>query len=850
MKWVVRETDRARSRQLAAELGISPLLAQLLVNRGLRDAVAARAFLRPRLETLHDYHLLPDLEPAVTRLCQALENRERIVVYGDYDVDGLTATTLLVEVLNRLGATVDYYIPDRFAEGYGLHCEAIGALRERGCDLLLTVDCGAAAVVEAELAASLGIDLVITDHHEVGEQLPQAVGVVNPKRKDSGYPFRELAGVGVAYKLAQGLWERWTGTSFPIQEYLDLVALGTVADVVPLVDENRILVKFGLEQLARTRRIGLRALLELTQLEGELLEAYHVGFVLAPRLNAAGRMDHALGALELLLTTDLHRARELAQHLDRINRQRQVDEARIVEEAEGMIQDRGLLKDRALVLASPNWSSGIVGIAASRLVERYHRPTILIALDEGLGKGSGRSIPGFDLYEALGACQGSLVGYGGHTMAAGLSVQEELWNRFAQEFVAYANHRLTPEDIVPRLEIDTLVDLDELDLALVDEVAALAPFGPGNPRPLFGCRDVTVQSYRRVGNGDAHLQLWVRQGDRQLACIGFRMGDREEVLTAQVDLAFRVAKNQWQGEVSLQGQLVDVRPSVLPQAYHRARQVYDGRACTNKAQYLAELLPWEGKITVYAGVVPATDEELALWQRAGFTLKEERTFTGEGGLVRLEHPAGTVRLVHSLYLGEEVLAKMGDGALGVWGMPLGYGELVRLLTLVPASRIYFLISDDQVNKTKELLPFLCPDRKTLGRAYRQLQPGCTLEEFTGFVRDELLGLKGIEPGKALTNLVVRGILEIFCDLGLLQQDGGYLSVSHPGRKLDLTSSIRYNENKFLVKTFHRFSRYVLTQPVEKILGDLNSLETGATRRVLGGSQINDQGGFGLPQGGR
>ncbi|MGI6165710.1 MAG: single-stranded-DNA-specific exonuclease RecJ [Limnochordia bacterium] len=854
MKWVVQDIDLEQSQHLAAQLDISPVLAQILVGRGFVDPARALEFLQPSLANCHDYRGLPDISQAVARVSQAIDRQEPIVVYGDYDVDGLTATALLIEVLRKLGGDVDFYIPHRLTEGYGLHEEAIRELSSRGTKVIITVDCGASAIIEAEVAKAEGIDLVITDHHEMGESTPRAVAVVNPKRVDSTYPFQDLAGVGVAYKLAQALWEKRREDQFPSVDYLDLVALGTVADVVPLLDENRVFTRFGLPRIGATQRIGLRALLEVADLQEQEIEAYHVGFMLAPRLNAAGRMDHAQVALDLLLSQDPKEALELAQTLDATNRQRQQDESRIVQEAEEMVHAQNLLRNRALVLASPNWSSGIVGIAASRLVDRYHRPTILIGLDDELGKGSGRSIEGFDLYEALGECSDALEGYGGHKMAAGVAVLEERIDQFAQSFISYANARLSPGDIVPKLKVDALVDIGGLSLDLVDQLGTLEPFGPGNPKPVFGCRAVRVVDSRRVGANKDHLKLCVGQQEAQLPVIGFRMGDRQDVLGEQVDLAFRIGKNQWQGEIMLQGQLVDIGCSIQPAAYVHRSRVYDGRKVLSKPMYVAELLQREEQVSVYIGVAPCTKDEVEDWKQAGFTPKATRSLGDDGGVVSLEHMHGTAQLFYGCSLEEETLAGIGCSCLAVWGMPPGYDRLGRLLAgFSDAPEVHLLVDRDQAAKTKTLLRVICPNRRMLGSAYLRLQKEpLSRQDFTAFVTGDMKRL--IKPfeelSECLGNLVATVVLDIFGELGLLvDTDDGRLSVSHPGCKLDLETSIRYNDNKFLVGTFSRFYRYLTTQPVTKIIEDLNTTEIGASRRVLGGTKVNGQGNYRLSQGG-
>ena len=567
--WLIKKQHLVLQHIMARELNISQITAQLLINRGIYTVEHARAFFSCELNSLHDPGLLKDLERAAARIVVAVKNGEKILVYGDYDADGVTATALLVRAIRRLGGKVNYRVPDRLSEGYGLHLDALRQARENGVTLVVTVDCGTSSLVEARWALENSLDLIVTDHHEPPEDLPPAYALVNPKRRDCAYPFKELAGVGVALKLVQALFRRLDGKSGAWLEYLDLVCLGTVADIVPLTGENRILVKHGLPAVAATKNKGLSALIAACGLKMENLGSREVGFTLAPRLNAAGRVGSAVRAVELLLTENAAEAGEIADELHQLNQERQNIESSVLDEALQLLVDRPLNEERVLVLASENWHPGVTGIVASRLLERFYRPVMLISIFNGKGKGSARSIPGLNLYRALNHCRNYLLDFGGHTAAAGFSIEPGQIENFRRALNEYANLVLSEEQLTPLLEADTLVSLDEISEKLIEEMSLLHPCGHCNPGPMLVARDVPVLQSRVVGKDSAHLKL--RLGDRNhrtMDGIGFRLGAYAEVLaTAEaVDLAFVPGLNEFNGHRSVQ---IEVKELCLPEV--RAR---------------------------------------------------------------------------------------------------------------------------------------------------------------------------------------------------------------------------------------------------------------------------------------
>ncbi len=560
-KWLIKASEPVLQPILAKKLGVSPLMAQLLINRGIYTVRAAREFLNVSFEELHAPELMRDLPKAVEIISGTLDRAGKILVYGDYDVDGVTGTTLLVHVLRRLGGNVKYYIPHRLNEGYGLHTPVLQMARESGIQLVLTVDCGISSVAEVDEAnRSGGPAIVITDHHEPPSELPRAAAVVNPKRKGCRYPFGDLAGVGVAFKLVQALLVS-RGNPFSWEEYLDLVCLGTVADIVPLQGENRILVRHGLSYLSNSARPGLQALCQACGIRQNTITAWEVGFLLAPRVNAAGRLDDAGLAVEMLLSDDYDAALEMARLLNKANQERQNLEAVTLAEALGMLeQDPGLADRDVLVLASANWHPGVIGIVASRLVDRFYKPVLLIACDQELGKGSARSISGFHLYNALEYCAGYLTGYGGHAMAAGFLLPVEQVDILREKINDYAAAHLCEAETEPVMELDALVSLQDITYELINEIEQLAPYGHGNPGPVFALQQARLVNCRGVGKNNAHLKMLLSDHSAVMDGIGFNLGQfaGELAVAKEVSVAFTPEVNTWQGRQTLQVKVQDV----------------------------------------------------------------------------------------------------------------------------------------------------------------------------------------------------------------------------------------------------------------------------------------------------
>jgi single-stranded-DNA-specific exonuclease len=562
--WVLRSPAAPeRAQELAVQLGISHTFASLLANRGFSSSGDVQDFLEPNLDRLLDAFTMRDMDLAAARIWKAIDERESILVYGDYDVDGITATSLLTAALTRLGGKVSYFIPDRIRDGYGFSVRGVDVAKKRRIRLVITADCGITATTEVKLAKQHGIDVIVTDHHEPLGVLPEADAVLNPKRRDCPYEFKELAGVGVVLKLVQGLAQHRPG-SLPadfVYDHLDLVALGTIADVVPLRGENRIFAKLGLERICNSAKPGIIALKEVAGLRSKRVESGHVAYILAPRINAAGRLGNAESGVRLLLSTEPNEAMTIAESLEEDNTLRKKIDESTLEEALDQLQALGPELPPAIVLWSERWHPGVLGIVASRLMERYHRPTILISADHDEGKGSGRSIPGFDVCQALQECREHLIGFGGHSYAAGLTIRGDQLHAFREHMCRVVAGRLTPDDYVPKLSIDGALLLDECNEDLVHFLDRLSPFGIGNTEPLFIAENIQIAGTPMVVSRN-HLKLNVRQNGRELECIGFGMGHLAGPIQTEpgrVCIAFVPTINVWQNRARLQLKLRDVQ---------------------------------------------------------------------------------------------------------------------------------------------------------------------------------------------------------------------------------------------------------------------------------------------------
>ena len=560
-KWVYNNVDENKVLEIKEKYGLSELLANILVGRNIIEENQIKVFLEPTRNDFYDPFLLPDMEIAVPRIINAIENKEKILIYGDYDVDGITSISVLKKFLEDRGLEVSEHIPNRLDEGYGLNKEAIDEINKSGCKLMITVDCGISGLEEVEYANSLGIETIITDHHEPLDELPKAIAVIDAKIKTNKYPFNQLAGVGVVFKLIQAISIKLGLDEKKYLKYLDLVCIGTISDIVPLVDENRVIAKLGLKLVEVTRNIGLRTLLD--SIGYKKVNSMSVSFGIAPRINACGRMGHADEALKLFLTNDKSEAIALTQKLNDYNKERQDIEKNIFEEALNKINEENIEEKSAIVLGGDNWHHGVIGIVASKITDMYFKPSILICFEDNKGKGSGRSIPGFDLHKALCETSQYLEKYGGHAMAVGLSLSKDKFEDFKKAFQEYADSKDINE-IVPIINIDNLITEKELNLEAVRDLEKLEPFGEANKCPLIAYKNLKIDSIRVLTDGK-HMKLTLKtEKNNIITAMGFNMGYRAEeyLIGDRVDIVGTLEINAFNGNENIQFNLKDIMKSI------------------------------------------------------------------------------------------------------------------------------------------------------------------------------------------------------------------------------------------------------------------------------------------------
>ncbi len=554
-KWEVNEENKELVDKISEEFNISRLVANVIANKGLTDSNEIEVFLHPRRSDFHNPFLMPDMEKAVDRIIKAIQTNEKTIIYGDYDVDGITSSTVLKRFLEERGLNTDVYIPNRLNEGYGLNENAIRQIAENKYTLIITVDCGITGNKEIELAKTFGIDTVVTDHHEPSEELPKALAVVDCKRKDNKYPFNELAGVGVAFKTIQAISIKLGLKEEEFLKYLDLVCVGTISDIVPLINENRTISKLGLKLVKQTRNVGLRALLE--SIGYKKIDSNAISFGIAPRINACGRMGYEKEALDLFLTNDLQEARNITQKLNNYNTERQEIEKAIFNEAQEMLQNDEEKKLPCIILGKENWHHGVIGIVSSKITDMYFKPSILVSFEGNLAKGSGRSIQGFDLHEALEKCKDSIEQFGGHSMAVGVTLKKENFEKFKTEFEEYAEKEKISE-IVPIIKIDQKIQLKNITMSDVKDLELLEPFGEGNKPPLFKINDLKIEAIRSLSEGK-HLRLDLKEETARISAIGFNLGElaSEYKIGDKINIAGHLEINSYNGVESIQINIKD-----------------------------------------------------------------------------------------------------------------------------------------------------------------------------------------------------------------------------------------------------------------------------------------------------
>ena len=557
-QWKFYDEDDNKIKDIQEKFNVGKLVANIIANRNVGTDEDIRIFLEPTREDFHDPFLFNDMEKAVNRIIQAIENKEKVLIYGDYDVDGITSTTVLKKYLEERGLNVEIYIPNRLFEGYGLNNKALDEIKQKGVNLIITVDCGISGVEEIAYANSLGIETIITDHHETGDILPEAVAVVDAKRKDNTYPFRGLAGVGVVFKLIQAISITLKLKEKEYLKYLDFVCIGTISDIVPLVNENRVIAKLGLKLLNQTKNVGLKELIK--SIGFKEINSSAVSFGIAPRINACGRMGHQEEALELFLTNNIEEAKTITEKLNNYNYTRQEIERKIFNEALEKIKREGNTRN-TIVLSGENWHHGVIGIVSSKITEMFFKPSILICLEGENGKGSGRSIPGFDLHDALTQCKDSLEKFGGHEMAVGLTLKAKEFEKFKEEFENVAIKEETSK-IVPIINVDGTIILKDLNRKTIEELKLLEPFGDSNKEPLFVYKNLKIDSIRALTEGK-HLKLTLRDTNYRINAIGFNLGHlvEEYKIGDKIDIVGTIEINSYNGVESIQLNLKDVMKS-------------------------------------------------------------------------------------------------------------------------------------------------------------------------------------------------------------------------------------------------------------------------------------------------
>lgn len=557
-KWEISTENKEKQKQIANKYNISELLAGILLNRGI-DEDKIKVFLSPTRSDFYDPFLMPDMQIAVDRIIKAINQKEKMIIYGDYDVDGITSISVLKQFLEERGIEVGYYIPNRLDEGYGLNKEAIKNIADNGYKLMITVDCGISGIEEIEYATSLGIETIVTDHHEPLDILPKAVAVIDAKISTNKYPFNQLAGVGVVFKLIQAISIKLDLDEKEYLKYLDLVCVGTISDIVPLVDENRVIAKLGLKLVEVTKNLGLKRLIEVAGYKK--IDSSAVSFGIAPRVNACGRMGYEEEALKLFLSKDKEEVNKLTESLNKHNIKRQEIEKHIVEEAISKLENEKEIPP-VIVLSGQNWHHGVIGIVSSKITENYFKPSLLLSIEDGIAKGSGRSIPGFDLHEALCKCSGCLEKYGGHAMAVGLSLKEENVEKLKQEITEYAN-QMKIDEIIPIINVDKQVDLKAININIVKELEMLEPFGEANKKPLFVFKNLKIDSIRTLTEGK-HLKLSLKEDNQKIDAIGFGMGYLAEdyLIGDKIDVVGNIEINSFNGMDNLQINLKDIMKSI------------------------------------------------------------------------------------------------------------------------------------------------------------------------------------------------------------------------------------------------------------------------------------------------
>lgn len=862
--WRVPPPNDLLKNELGSCLGVSGSIAQVLINRGITEQDIANEFLFGGQEKLGNPCLLKDMDSAVARIRKAIDDKQKIIVYGDYDVDGMTSSALMVKVITDLGGMIDYYIPDRQTEGYGLNRAALDLLSESGTELLITVDCGISAALEVSNLNGQ-MDIIITDHHQPPEILPAAYAIINPKQKDCQYPNKDLAGVGVAFKLCQALWQHY-GDETVFLKYMDIVAVGTVADIVSLTGENRILVKLGLSEIANTKNIGLQALMEVCGIDKEQIDTGKIGFGIAPRLNAAGRLSSANHGVELLITQDKERAFQLAVQLNEENSQRQVVEKAIQAAAENFVSEIDVKAAKVLVVVGENWHSGVIGIVASRLVDKYYRPIIIISIQDGIGKASCRSIPAFDIYAALHQCSDLLIQFGGHRQAAGLSILPEHIEKLQVRLSDIADRCLTEKDFLPVLAIDTIVSLDDMNADFLKQLKCLEPYGMGNPSPVFACEDLVLKDVRTLGQEAQHLKLKVSQGDSMKEVVAWRMGELADSLQSgsHIDVAFVPETNEWQGRCTIQLRAYDVRTAEMTELDHlytlqKSRPdfqishddcfargnhqslhhnlennknliIQDARGIEDKITYILDILKHQEKTLIVVNTgreaydlankirlcLPHMKEQIGFYYAGLHTewqTKVEKWF--EKDILKV--------VITTNAFSEQCYIKDIRHVI-LYSLPFNLRSLARLCSLAGGdgklSTVHLLFNDQDIEANHVLLKEIRPERIMVGHVY------LVLKKARGVISEVQVAAQVQHSYQAaISQYSVHIAVQILEDLKLVGHEIIGLSkricvLPAPQEKLDIEQSVTFRQGMMEKNEFIEFAAGIMGSSVSQLLSQM------------------------------
>ncbi len=770
--WNIPTPNRAAAQVISDVLGVSFLTAQVLAARGGVNADAASRLYGLEHDIAHSPWLLPDVDLAVDRLVTACQKQERLVVYGDFDADGQCATALVILALRRLGLCASYYIPHRLEEGYGLNSQAVQDLSDAGYTLMITVDCGTNSLSEVALAKAAGMDCIVTDHHEPEANMAQPLALINPKLARATYPWSQLAGVGVAYKLMRALNEKM-GAPHDMSDLLDLVAVGTVADIVPLQDENRYLVGLGMQKLNNDPLPGLAALAQVAGTPSGRIDSYHIGFQMAPRLNAAGRIADAAIGVEMLLSDNLADAYPAAEELDSANRQRQSVEKQVLSEARQMVE---AMEDApVIVVAKEGWHQGVVGIVASRLVDMYARPAIVLAQEGEAATGSGRSVSGFNMIDALQDCADILVRYGGHAMAAGMTINVADIPELQTRLSAAAEKQLADKPVSRQIDIDCCVDdLAQLNMDLLAELNRLGPFGYGNPQPVFASFNVQPCEVRLVGQEQNHLRLVLPHGRRRISSIGFRMAALAPKATDQIDIAYQLRCNEWNGYQDLQLHLQDIRSTTVTEEVAAALDEVSNVSCIDARGYMTTSADYILSI-LQRGLVPLiwTTEAAA----ANKLVQQVELAGGDANRLCMCWPECDTHYTPASFV--------SPVALVLCAPPVGSSWLALVESLTTIAEVHVLYGQKELQWARQLIARDWPRRAEMVRVYRYMQKAG--------VEQAGVSLPQVATACKLSITGARLAMQVLQQLQLAQETKGWHLLPHPGLKLDLAESLSYND---------------------------------------------------------